>query len=179
MAFPKVLSDMSTEALVCVFEAAPARLRLALDGLSEADERARPVESKWSIREIVAHLADAETVGATRFRFTLAEPGAHLPVYDEAAWARALGYQDAATGLDDNVTLFSALRAATARLLRRQPDEAWRRTARHPHWGDIGLRELLELYADHAERHIEQILDRRVRLGRAVSVEPLLAARLY
>jgi len=180
MAFPDVLSDLSTEALVGVFEAAPARLRLALERLSETDEVAHPIEGKWSIREIVAHLADAETVGAARFRFTLAEPGALLPVYDEAAWARALDYQDAAVGrLADTAALFSALRLATARLLRRQPDEAWRRRARHPHWGEISLRELLELSADHGERHIEQILERRARLGRPVAVEPLLAARLY
>jgi len=180
MAFPDVLSDVSTEALVGVFEAAPARLRLALDGLSDADEIARPIAGKWSIREIVAHLADAETVGAARFRFTLAEPGVQLPVYDEAAWARALDYQDAAIGrLADTLALFSALRSASARVLRRQPDDAWRRRARHPQWGDVTLRELLELYTDHGERHIEQIVERRVRLGRPVAVEPLLAARLY
>ncbi len=179
MPFPDGLSDISTEALLGVFEAAPGRLRRALEGLSAADEAARPIGGKWSIREIVAHLADAETVGAARLRFTLAEPGVLLPVYDEAAWARALDYQDAATGLADTTALFSALRAASARVLRRQPDEAWRRRARHPRWGDISLRELLELYADHGERHIEQIVERRARLSRPVAVEPLLAARLY
>lgn len=180
MAFPTVLSEMSTEALLDVFEAAPARLGQALDGLSEADEAARPVAGKWSIREIVTHLADAETVGATRVRFTLAEPGTRLPVYDEAAWARALGYQDASSGdLADARALFSALRTATARLLRRQPEEAWRRTAHHPHWGEVSLRELLDLYADHGERHLEQILERRARLGRPLALAPVLAARLY
>lgn len=178
MALPESLSDMSPPQLLEVFEAAPARLDRALHTLPEADETARPIAGKWSIREIVAHLTDAETVGATRFRFTLAEPGSRLPVYDQAAWARRLGYQDGwAGGAAEAARVFAVVRGRSARLLRHRRDEDWRRRAHHPEWGDLTLRERLELYADHGERHLEQILERRARLGHPL--EPLLAGRLY
>ena len=55
--------------------AAPARLTSLLKGLSPAKARKRPAPGKWSIAEIVAHLADTELVGGYRMRAILGAPG--------------------------------------------------------------------------------------------------------
>ena len=79
----------------------------------------------------------------------------------------------------DTLDLFGRLRSISSRLLRRAPPGSWRSAAVHPEWGELTLRQLLELYADHGERHLEQVLDRRQRLGRPLAMDRPLPVRLY
>src|SRR5258706_8513908 len=51
-----------------------------------------PAPGKWSIRQIMGHLADAELVGAHRFRVIIAEDRPTLTAYDQDAWAEKLDY---------------------------------------------------------------------------------------
>ena len=55
--------------------AAPARLAKLLRGVSPAKARKRPAPDKWSISEIVAHIADTELVGGYRIRAILGAAG--------------------------------------------------------------------------------------------------------
>jgi hypothetical protein len=75
--------------------------------------------------------------------------------------------------------LFRAHRHATSELFAEATPEEWRREGIHPEWGPLSLRQLLELYADHGERHLVQILERRQILGRPLELTPLLPQRLY
>jgi hypothetical protein len=43
----------------------------------------------------------------------------------------------------------------------------------------MSLRNLLELYADHGERHLDQILDCRARMGKQLDLPSLLPRRLF
>lgn len=54
-----------------------------IKGLSTVELRMRPAPDKWSVSEIIAHLADGEIVGAFRLRFILGSPGAPLVAYDQ------------------------------------------------------------------------------------------------
>ena len=51
-----------------------------------------PQPGAWSIRQIVAHLADSEIVGTMRFRRVIAEEHPALEAYDQNAWAERLDY---------------------------------------------------------------------------------------
>ena len=63
--------------------AAPATLAALLEGVPPALWDRRPAPGKWSIREIVAHLADDELVGAYRIRLILAAPGTAIQAFDQ------------------------------------------------------------------------------------------------
>lgn len=180
-AFPESYRELLTEDLLAAFERSPERIRQSVGGLTEADRKAHPIPGKWSIHEIVLHLADSEIMGAARLRQALAEPGARLAVYDQDVWARELAYaDDGAKAFDDALDLFDLLRRTTARRLRGLPRDAWKqRHADHPEWGTLTLRQLLELYADHGERHLSQILHRRRILGESMQIPLLLEQRLY
>ncbi|HLE20918.1 MAG TPA: hypothetical protein VJB88_07355, partial [Vicinamibacteria bacterium] len=58
-------------------------------------------------------------------------------------------------------------------------EEDWKKWGSHADWGRLTVRQLLELYADHGERHIEQIVELRLLLGNPVNVPRLLPTRLY
>lgn len=178
--FPPTYRELTTDHLLDTFRRAPERLRAVAAGLSQEELRARPIPEKWSILENLVHVVDSEIVGAVRFRMVLAEPGNELPFYDQDTWTTALGYQSFdAEELDDVLTHFEALRRTTFTLLRDLPDEDWNRSGIHAELGPVSLRQLLELYADHAEWHIWRILDLRRRVGRQLDLELLLPDRLF
>ena len=178
--FPALYADIPTQTLLNAFSEGPQRLQEALRGLTQEDLLAHPRVGKWSIQQIACHLADAEVMGALRFRMVFADAGSRLPVYDQNEWERRFNYQElSAKQRDSLLALFASARDTTARFLDPASDEDWERSGNHPEWGPLSLRQLLELYADHSERHIEQILDLRPLLGKPVELPLLLKKRLY
>jgi hypothetical protein len=179
--FPETYRDISTERLLHSFQTAPARLRAALTGLTRHQLTAYPIEDKWSILEIALHLTDSELMGATRIRMAVAEPGREFLVYDQDRWTRELRHNAASqVDLETSLALFGCIRANVHQLLSRAPAESWRESSGiHPELGPLTLRNLLELYADHGERHLAQIAERRRLLGVPVDVAIMLPTRLY
>jgi hypothetical protein len=178
--FPGLYRDIPTERLLEAYTAAPRRFDLALEGLSDADLAARPRPGKWSIQEIVCHVTDSETCAALRFRLAIAQPGGALPAYDQDRFSSGLDYASFDRDLFARTReLFRGLREVSARLLRAARPPAWELSSRHHEFGEVTLRQLLELYADHGERHLEQVLDRRSALGKNLSMAPMLPVRLY
>ena len=178
--FPRELAEVPTTTLLDVFAQAPDRLAAVLKGLDERQlRRAARGPATWSIGEIVLHLADSEIVAAARFRMAIAHPGRPLIGYDQDVFASAFGYDRAAES-DVQLALhtFAALRGSTGRLLRTRDEQEWELAGSHPDWGQLTVRQLLELYADHGERHLDQIMDIRGRLGERVPLASVLPHRL-
>jgi hypothetical protein len=144
----------------------PAALRRAVAGLSAEQQAAPERPGKWSVLEVVQHLADAELVGAFRFRMVLAHDAPALPGYDQDLWAERLHYaeSDLATALAD----FTTLRASNLRLLRRATPDDLRRIGRHAERGDESLSKLVSMYAGHDLVHLRQI----DRIRRAIGAPP-------
>lgn len=154
---------MQPDQIVARFESGIAAFELALNGLpAEVLDRA-PAPEKWSMRQIAAHVADAEVLGATRLRFIVAEPEKVLNTWDQDKWAHSLVYHD--QPVEHSLALFRAVRLATAAMLRRLPRECWERQAVHEQTGPVCLRELVQHYTDHAEHHIRQVAELRVRFA--------------
>ncbi|MDQ2870959.1 MAG: DinB family protein [Acidobacteriota bacterium] len=178
--FPSAYASLPTASLLETYAAAPDRLVRALDGLTDAELRSHPVAGKWSIQEIAIHVSDSEIVGAVRFRKVLMERDPVLPGYDESVWATGLDYgKRDASFRRASLHAFRNLRETAAAILGEATGADWVREGRHPEWGPVTLRQLLELYADHGERHIEQIVERRRLLGHSPGPASLLPVRLY
>jgi uncharacterized damage-inducible protein DinB len=178
--FPTVYATLPTPHLIEVYAAGASRLRAALAGLDPFAWTARPRPNKWSIVEIALHMTDSELIGTGRSRLTFAQPGKELLAYDENRWAAAFDYQGAnESAVERSLALFEALRAYQLPVFQRATADQWKNEARHPEWGAVTLRNLLELYADHSERHVGQILTNRSLLGVPLELPVLLETRLY
>ena len=178
--FPTTYTDIPTPTLIEVYAAGATRLRAALAGLDPFAWTARPRPSKWSIVEIALHMTDSELVGTGRSRLAFAQPGKTVFTYDENGWATAFDYQRTdASAIERSLHLFEALRAYQLPVFEQATTGQWQHEIQHPQWGGVTLRNLLELYADHSERHIGQILANRSLLGVPVGLPPILEARLY
>jgi hypothetical protein len=115
----------------------------------------RPAEDMWSAHEVVVHCADAETYAAIRIRLLLAEPEPLIVGYDENVWVGRFDYR--ASDPDLALRLVETVRAHTAAMLSRLPDQAWGRMGRHTHSGPYGTDDWLRIYAEHLEVHAAQI----------------------
>ncbi len=130
-------------------------LTAALAALPPESLDHRPGPDRWTSREIVCHLADAEVQAYVRCRVILSEPGATLPNYDQDAWATALDYGE--TALGPAVDLVDRLRRINHTLLQDLPDEAWSRAANHEVRGPVSLDDWLRTYVAHLHTHLAQI----------------------
>ena len=145
-------------------ELVPA-LREAIAGLSEADLRRPERPGKWSIAQVIQHLADGELVTGYRYRAAIAQDGIEIAGYDQDAWADNLHYADA--DVESALTDLAALRAANLRLLSRLTEEEWQRAGMHAERGRESVRQLARLDAGHDLLHRRQIerIKAALRLG--------------
>jgi len=141
----------------------PTTLRAAVAGLTRPQDAMPERPGKWSVRQVVQHLADSDLVGAFRFRMVLAHDAPELPGYDQDVWAERLAYQD--SDLPSALHEFSTLRNATVRLLRRATPEDMARVMRHAERGDESLDHMIRTYAGHDLVHLRQIARIRQAIG--------------
>jgi hypothetical protein len=115
----------------------------------------RPRVDKWSVAEILAHLAEDEIATAWRYRQMVEHSGLELPGFDQDMWARLGNY--AARAPEDSLQMFRLLRSANLQFLRQLTPEQWECSGNHAERGRLTVRELAAHMAGHDANHIEQI----------------------
>ena len=114
-----------------------------------------PAPGKWSIIEIVAHLAEDELVTSWRYRQMIENPGVALPGFDQDLWAKVGRYS--AWTLGESLSMFRLLREANLRMLENLTAEQWDSGGIHGERGPMTVRSLALHMAGHDRNHLEQI----------------------
>ena len=130
----------------------------ALVGASDEELDGRPAPAKWSAREVVHHLGDSEMTAAVRLRLLLAIDRPAIQGYDQDQFARRLHYD---RPIESSLEAFKAARRTTAEIMDRMTEEDWARDGTHTEHGRYSVTRWLEIYADHAHKHADQILAAR------------------
>jgi uncharacterized damage-inducible protein DinB len=138
-----------------VVRATPAALENAVAGLDRATLHRPERAGKWSIGQVVAHLADSELVWGYRMRRVLAEDRPTLTGYDQDRWADRLGWAEAE--VPESLAVLKAIRAGNLRLLARASATDLARVGLHNERGEESITRMLELYAAHDLVHLNQI----------------------
>jgi hypothetical protein len=135
--------------------ATPKTLAKLMKGASPSKLRKRPARDKWSVAEILAHLADAEIVVAWRLRAILAAPGTPIQAYDQDALAAARNYakHDPRKSLEQ----FRAIREANLAFYKALSPEQWKHHGMHAERGEETLERILHMMAGHDVNHALQI----------------------
>lgn len=144
MADPAALIERyaaGTDAVLAAIEVVGARLDHAPGG-------------EWTPRQVVHHLADAETRSALRLRQLIAEDGPRIEAYDEGVYARRLHYD---RPIEASVAVIGAVRASSLELLLALSPVELARVGTHPEHGRYGVDTWLEVYAMHAHDHAQQM----------------------
>ena len=146
--YGRYISSVTSSDLRRVLATQPDALRVACAGLSEAGSLYRYAEGKWSVKEVVGHVADAEQVFALRIARGDTTP---LAAFDENAYVAAADFDRRPLG--DLVDAFDTVRRQTLALLAGLDEEAWERTGTASGHG-ISTRALFHICAGHARHHI-------------------------
>ena len=130
--------------------------------MSDTDALYRYDRGKWSIKEVVGHLADVERIMAYRALRIARGDTTPLPGFDENAYVPAAGFDT--RSLADLIGELRTARAATLALLRTFDADAWRRrgTASDK---PVSVRALAFMIPGHERHHVE-ILRTRYGVGR-------------
>jgi hypothetical protein len=136
-----------------VIRATPALLENLIQTLdSEALNRV-PAPGKWSIREILCHLADVEVAFAFRLRQALAEDHHVIQPFDQDKWAASYSLYEPSAA----VAVFSVIRRWDLTLISGLRPEVFDKMLNHPERGDMSVQVMLETRAGHDLNHIRQI----------------------
>ncbi|MGI8782186.1 MAG: DinB family protein [Acidobacteriota bacterium] len=138
-----------------VLEQTPAVLRRAAAGLSPLQVSQLEAPGKWSVRQVLQHLADSELVWGYRLRMVWAQNRPQLTGYDQDLWADRLRYDEADTA--QSLQEFAVLRKANLRLLGRASSEDLKRVGVHSERGEESVEHMIRLYAGHDLLHLRQL----------------------
>jgi uncharacterized damage-inducible protein DinB len=130
-----------------------ARLTQLTAGLDQAAITRSPAPGKWSIRDILCHLADCEIAFAFRLRQALAENNHVIQPFDQEKWAGPYALFDSASAL----AVFSALRDWNCKLIATLSPDSYAKPLTHPERGTMTFRTLVETMGGHDLNHIAQI----------------------
>jgi uncharacterized damage-inducible protein DinB len=149
--------------LIAQIEEAPARLREAVAGLTDAQLDTRYRDGGWTVRQVAHHLPDSHLNAYVRFKLAVTEAEPTIKTYEEARWAELA---DAATApVEPSLDLLAALHRRWVLFLRSLTEEQFGRSFRHPEQGLVPLNRVLSVYAWHGRHHVAHISSLRERTG--------------
>lgn len=136
-----------------------AMLQAEIAGIDEATLRRPEKPGKWSIMQVVQHLADTELVHRYRMRMILAHPTPEIQGYDQDLWATNLKYNE--MDLNEALELIRVLRTANLKMLLKLSEAEMERYGIHSERGPESIRKILRMLAGHDILHLNQI--RRIK----------------
>jgi uncharacterized damage-inducible protein DinB len=151
----RILSYINGKEPLRVQQETPNKLQKLIKPLSKAQLTRRPEPGKWSIAEVLAHLADAELVGSWRMRLIIGSNGVPIQAFDQDVWAETFAY----SSRDPRVSLetFRVLRENNLRMLKALPKQLWENYGMHQERGKETIAHIVRMFAGHDLNHLAQV----------------------
>src|SRR5216683_5312578 len=151
----RVLGYVEGKKPLAVQAATANKLARLIKGVPVSRLRKRPTPDKWSVSEILAHLADTEIVGGFRMRLILGAPGTPVMGFDQDAWVTSGHY--AKRDPRKSIEQFRAVREANLALLKSLTPEQWKHYGMHSERGQESVEHIVNMTAGHDINHLQQI----------------------
>jgi uncharacterized damage-inducible protein DinB len=141
----------------------PAKMRVAVAGLRDAQLDTPYREGGWTVRQVVHHVVDSHANAYIRFKLAITEEKPTIRPYQEKLWAELA---DARTlPVEASLAILDGLHARWVAFLEALSAEQFRRALHHPEMGDLTVDNLLDLYGWHGAHHVAHISGLRSRRG--------------
>jgi len=151
----RLLSYANSKDPLRLQQAAPKKLAQLIKGKTRKQLARKPAQDKWSIAEIVAHLADAEVAIAWRLRQILSNNAVPIQAYDQDIWSKTFNY--ARRDPRQSLAYFTSLREANLTLLKSVPRKLWDNYGIHQERGQESVNHVVRMVAGHDINHLRQI----------------------
>jgi len=151
----RILGHVEGRDAIKVQQGTAPKLKKLIQGLTPRQLKWKPDAGKWSIAEIVAHLADTEIVASWRMRSVLGSNGIAIQPFDQDAWASVFQYgkRDPKQSLE----VFRVLRENNLAMLKAIPRESWDNYGMHAERGRETVAHLSRMFAGHDTNHVLQV----------------------
>jgi hypothetical protein len=151
----RILTTLGGRDPLSVLTETPARLRSLVSSATADQLTWKADPSRWSITQILAHLADAEVVACWRYRAILERDGGPIAAYDQDEWARAFKYDQVPVA--ESLATFETLRRSNLHLLERVDASRRKHVGIHSERGPESITRLMEMFGGHDLNHLGQI----------------------
>jgi hypothetical protein len=138
---------------ISLMEKTPQLLETMLGGVAADVLRWKPAPDRWSISEVLSHLADCEDCLTERVRRMVLEDAPPLKEYEPPAEGFSAGTPQ------EHLSCFAFARRELVQFLRTLPPDIGARTAQHSQLGLITLEQMLNEWASHDLGHVRQIVE--------------------
>lgn len=160
---PAILELIGDRQPLDILRETPGAAARAVASLTPEKVRTPESAGKWSIAQVLRHLADSDVVWGWRMRLILAQERPQITGYDQDAWADRLDY--ATADPNESLEVFTVLRRDNVRLIERASAEDLKRVGIHAERGEESAGYLVRLYAGHDLMHLNQIERIKTALG--------------
>jgi DinB superfamily len=151
----RILGHVEGHDAIKMQRATAAKLKKLIHGLAPKELKWKPEPGKWSIAEIIAHLADVEIVASWRMRSVLGANGSAIQPFDQDAWASVFQYGK--RDVKQSLEVFRVLRENNLAMLKALPRESWDNYGMHAERGKETIAHLARMFAGHDTNHILQV----------------------
>lgn len=152
-----MLPEQAKKYLLHGLSGTPVVLDKLMAGATPEDHDRRPDPERFTLREVVAHLADWEPIWLERVEGLATQDHPTLQGYDEGQLALDRDY--ARADVAAQIARFRAGRGRLREVVHRLPEESWGRTGYHTEWGEIDITSLLTLILGHDGYHMKQVAE--------------------
>jgi hypothetical protein len=151
----RILGHVEGQDAIKVQRGTAAKLKKLIQRLTPKELKWKSEAGKWSIAEILAHLADAEIVASWRMRSVLGANGTAIQAFDQDSWASVFQYgkRDAKQSLE----VFRVLRENNLAMLKGLPRKSWDNYGMHTERGKETIAHLARMFAGHDTNHVLQV----------------------
>lgn len=160
---PAVLELVGDRDPIEILRDTPAAAARAVATLTPEKLRTPEAAGKWSIAQVLRHLADTDVVWGWRMRLILSQDRPAITGFDQDAWADRLDY--ATADPNESLEVFTVLRRDNLRLIERATPDDLTRVGVHAERGEESAGYLVRLYAGHDLMHLNQIERIKTALG--------------
>jgi hypothetical protein len=151
----RVLGYLGGKDPLRVQQETPKKLQKLIKPLGKTQLLKRSSPEKWSIGEILAHLADTELVGSWRLRSVLGSSGISIQAFDQDVWADTFAYSRRDPGM--SLETFRVLRENNLALLKALPRNLWENYGVHQERGKETITQIVRMFAGHDLNHLQQV----------------------
>ncbi len=141
----------------------PQVLDDAVAGLSDQQLDTPYGPGKWTLRQVVHHLADSHANALIRMKLALTEDRPTIKPYDQEKWAETADAKS--LPIQPSLSMVAGIQARMTAFWESLPDPAYSRPYHHPETGDHVLADLLRIYSNHGAQHVQSIVNLRNAKG--------------
>lgn len=151
----RIMANLGDQDPMKVQSKTAGKIERLVKGVPAAKLRKRSVPGKWSVAEILSHLADTELVMSYRMKSILGAPGTPIAAFDQDKWAESQNYAKRDPKM--SLQVLRTLRGANHAMLKSIRPEQWKHFGVHAERGEESIERIVQMVAGHDINHLRQI----------------------